>query len=321
MEIWSLLIFAVSLLILWKGGLLLVRGASGIASFTGIGPFLAGFTVVALGTSVPEFMVSLVATVMNSSDIAVGNMIGSNIANVGLVFGLTVLISPIVIDKEAWKEQKHPLAFLVLITFASYGFSREGFSIGRVEGVLLFFLLAVFFFVSYRKSREEKNRGLYGSQVYSGWKLIFYIVSGSALLAIGAYFVVSSAVNIAEQLGISELFIGVVVVALGTSLPELATSLAAAWKKEQSIVLGNIIGSSFFNLGYLGLIAVIRPIDVNQDMFGTTYEFWFLLALTVLFAVLVGKTQLTRNRIGKKKGALLLVVYIAFLYFVSGSFS
>lgn len=321
MEILNLLIFAASLAVLWKGAHFLVKGAAGIAKLTGMGAFFAGFTVVALGTSTPEFVVCLVAVMEGSSDIALGNMVGSNIANIGLIFGLTVLITPVVISREAWEEQQLPLVFLVLITFAAYGLSRVGFSIGRIEGVLLFLLLIIFLSVPYRGSRKEKNEVLSESQGGGGWKLLFYAVSGSVLLAVSAHFLVNSAVKIAGQLGISELFIGVTAVALGTSLPELGASLAAAWRKEQNIVVGNIIGSNFFNLGFLGLVAVIRPIKVNQAMFGKTSEFAFLMALTVLLVLLIGKARISGGSIGRKKGALLLIVYAAFLYFISGSLS
>lgn len=322
METLNLLIFAASLAVLWKGGLLLVKGAAGIAKLTGMGAFFAGFTVVALGTSTPEFVVCLVAAIEDSSDIAVGNMVGSNIANIGLIFGLTVLITPVVISKEAWKKQELPLVFLVLITFAAFGLSRVGFSIGRIEGVLLFLLLIIFLSVPYRGLRKERNEILSESQG-GGWKPLFYAVSGSVLLAVSAHFLVSSAIKIAGQFSISELFIGVTAVALGTSLPELGASLAAAWRKEQNIVVGNIIGSNFFNLGFLGLVAVIRPIKINQDMFGKTSEFAFLIALTVLLVLLIGKAKISGSgsSIGRKKGVLLLIVYAAFLYFISGSFS
>ncbi len=321
MEIFNLLFFIASLFVLWKGADFLVKGASGIATLTGMGPFFAGFTVVALGTSAPEFMVCLVAVIEGSSDIAVGNIVGSNIANIGLIFGLTVLISPVVMNKEAWEEQKLPLVFLVLITFAAYTVSRTGFFIGKGEGALLFFLLVVFLLVPYRKSREEKNEVSSVPQGNGGWKLLFYVVLGSVLLAGSAHFLVNSAIGIASQLGISELFVGVTAVAVGTSLPELGASLVAAWRKEQNIVVGNIIGSNFFNLGFLGLVAVIRRVDVNQNMFGNTSEFTFLILLTVIFTLLIGKTWIGQNRIGKKKGALLLIVYAAFLYFISGSLS
>ncbi len=322
MEILNLLIFAASFVGLWKGGDFLVKGASGIARLTSMGTFFAGFTVVALGTSMPEFMVCLVAALEGSSDLAIGNMIGSNIANIGLIFGLTALISPIVISREAWKEQRLPLVFLVLMTFAAYGLSRTGFSIGIGEGVVLFVLLALFLFVPYRRSMEEKNEALSAAQGDGGWKFLFYVISGSVLLAISAHFLVNSAIEIAVQIGISELFIGVTAVALGTSLPELSASLVAALRKEQNIVVGNIIGSNFFNLGYLGLVASIRPIQVKEQMLsGITSEFGFFILLTVLFVLLIGKTQISKNRVGKKKGALLLIVYAAFLYFISGSLS
>ena len=322
MEILNLLIFAASFVVLLKGAQLLIKCASGVATFTGMGPFFAGFIVVALGTSVPEFMVCLVAVIEGSSDIALGNMVGSNIANIGLIFGLTALISPVVINREAWGEQKLPLVFLLLITFAAYSLSRTDFSIVRWEGAILFFLLPILWFIRYRKSRVETNGTFSRPQgKENGWKLLGHMVLGSALLAGSAHFLVGSAIEIAAGLGISEVLIGVTAVALGTSLPELAASLAAAWKKEQDIVVGNIIGSNFFNLGYLGLVALISPIPVNREMFGNSSEFTFFILLTFLFVLLIGKTQISRNRIGKKKGALLLIGYAAFLYFISGSFS
>lgn len=322
MEILNLLIFVASLFVLWKGANFLVKGASGLAKITGMGAFFAGFIVVALGTSLPEFVVCLVAAIKGSSDIAIGNIVGSNIANIGLIFGLTALISPVVIAKEAWEEQRLPLIFLVIMTLAAYGLSRVGFSIGRGEGVLLFLLLIVFLSVPYKESMEEKSETSSAPLGEGGWKLLlFYTVLGSVLLAGSAHFLVNSAIKIASQLGVSELFIGVTAVAIGTSLPELGTSLVAAWRREQNIVVGNIIGSNFFNLGFLGLVAVIRPVDVNRDMFGYTSEFTFLILLTVIFTLLIGKTWISQNRIGKKKGAILLIVYAAFLYFISGSLS
>ncbi|MCY3986958.1 MAG: calcium/sodium antiporter [Candidatus Dadabacteria bacterium] len=321
MGILNLLIFTLSFVLLWKGGHLLVKGASGVATHTGMGSFFVGLIVVALGTSMPEFAVCLVAVIEGSSDIAVGNMVGSNIANIGLIFGLIALISPIVISRQAWVQQKFPLLFLLLMTFAAYGLSRSAFSIGRGEGMLLFLLLGILLFLPYKKSPEEKREILSRRQDNSVWKFLFYAVLGSLLLAGSAHFLVNSAREIALQIGVSELFIGVTAVALGTSLPELSTSFVAALRKEQNIVVGNIIGSNFFNLGYLGLVAVIRPVDINRSMFAKTSEFVFLIVFTVLLVCLIGKTQISRNSIGKKKGVLLLVVYASFLYFISGSLS
>ena len=321
MEILNLPTFVLSLVILWKGGHLLVKGAVGVAEASGLGSFFIGFTLVALATSAPEFLVCLIAALRNSSDIAIGNMVGSNIANIGLIFGLTALASPVAISKQAWKELRLPLLFLVLMTSAAYLLSRTGFFLKTKEGIFLFSMLAVFFFLTYKKSKEEKENP--PATTGRKWaKLLFFVVSGSVLLAAGAHFLVGSAIQIAKQFGISELFIGVVAVAIGTSLPELAASIVAAFKKEQNIVVGNIIGSNFFNLAFLGLVAAIQPVEVNKQMFGKFSEFTFVLLLTGIFAVFILKTQARgKSSIGREKGAFLLAVYAAFLYFIFGSLS
>lgn len=319
MEIQGLIIFILSFAVLWAGGRLLVDGASGIGTSFGLGSFFVGFTFVALGTSVPEFLVCLAAAFMGSSDIAVGNMVGSNIANMGLIFGLTVLISPVAVTAAAWNEQKSPLALLLILTFLAFALSRTGFSIERWEGVLLVLPVAAFVFFSV--GREELAKSGNAERGGSWTRFLLFVIAGSVLLAVGARLLVAEAVKIAAALGISELFIGVTVVALGTSLPELAAALAAAWNRQQEIVVGNIIGSNFFNLAFLGLVAVARPVDVNEKMFGDKPEFWFLLGLTVLLAFLVWETRLRKNRIDRKRGALLAVSYLAFVYFISGSLS
>lgn len=319
MEIQSLIIFILSFPILWAGGSFLVRGAAGIGAAFGLGSFFVGFTLVAFGTSVPEFLVCLAAAFMGSSDIAIGNMVGSNIANMGLIFGLTALISPVVMTATAWREQKSPLALLLILTFLAFALSRTGFSIGRWEGVLLVLPVAVFVFFSAGKEKlaESENAERDGNWT----RFLLFAIAGSVLLAVGAHLLVAEAVNMAATLGISELFIGAAVVALGTSLPELAASLAAAWNRQQEIVVGNIIGSNFFNLAFLGLVAVVRPVDVNEKMFGDKPEFWFLLGMTILFAFLVWETRLRKNRIGRKRGTLLAVSYLMFVYFISGLLS
>ncbi len=314
-------IFTLSLVLLWKGGNLLVKGASGMASSTGMGSFLAGFTLVALGTSFPEFLVCFMAAIKDSGDIAVGNMVGSNIANIGIILGAAAVISPIFISRSAWYEQKFPLAFLLMTTVAVCVFCYTGFSLGSKEGLVVFSALAAFLIFKFRESAEktEKSEPMPRQGTLG---LVFCLILGSALLALSAYFLVDAAVMIAEGLGISELFIGITAVALGTSLPELAAALAAAWKKEQDIVMGNIIGSNFFNLSFLGLVALVRPIKVQQKMFSLSdgFEFGFLILSTV---VLVGLIIRARNgkKIGRRQGAVLLAIYTAFLYFAVKSFS
>ena len=317
----DIVIFALSLALLWKGGHLLIKGASGMASSTGMGSFLVGFTLVAIGTSFPEFLVCLMATVKGSSDIAVGNMVGSNIANVGFILGATVIISPIFISKSAWREQKLSLVFLLIITLAVCVFCYTGFLLKNREGMVIFSALVAFLIFEFRKPTEkvEKSRPRPRQGVL---KLVSYLILGSAFLASGAYFLVDAAVRIAEGLGISELFIGVTVVAIGTSLPELAASLIAAWKREQDIVMGSIIGSNFFNLSFLGLVATVNPIQVQKKMFSFSeeFEFGFLVILTVALAGLIIKARDGR-KIGRWQGVVLLVIYAVFLYFATKSFS
>ena len=319
MEIPALLQFVLSLAMLWGGALFLVRGAVGVGKLLGWGPFFVGFALVALGTSAPELLVCLAAAFMGSSDIAVGNMVGSNVANIGLIFGLTVLASPVTVTAGAWKEQRPALALLLAVTLIAFAVGRTGFHMERWEGVLLLLPLAAYL-LRRRAGTEEETADSAPDGRRDAAKLVLCVVSGSALLAVGARVLVSEAMEIAAALGISELFVGAAVVAVGTSLPELAASVAAAWRREQDVVVGNIIGSNFFNLAFLGLVAAARPVDVREEMFGSKPQFWFLLGFTLLLALLMLKAAKTeRNRIGRTKGALVLALYAAFVWAISGS--
>lgn len=317
MEI-DLLLFAASLAMLWGGALLLVRGASGVGKLLGLGPFFVGFALVALGTSAPELLVCLAAAFMGSSDIAVGNMVGSNVANIGLIFGLTVLASPVTVTAGAWKEQRPALAFLLVVTLLAFAFGRTGFHMERWEGVVLLLPLAAYLLRRRANAEEEAGASAPGGGRGAA-KLVLCAVSGSALLAVGARVLVSEAMEIAASLGISELFVGAAAVAVGTSLPELAASLAAAWRREQDVVVGNIIGSNFFNLAFLGLVAAARPVEVRQEMFGSRPQFWFLAGFTLLLALAILGARGGRGRIGRRQGALALFAYAAFVWAISGS--
>ena len=256
---------------------------------------------------------------MGSSDIAVGNMVGSNIANIGLIFGLTVLASPVTVTAGAWKEQKPALALLLAVTLLAFAVGRTGFHMERWEGVLLLLPLAVYL-LRRRAGTGEETADSAPDGGRDAAKLALCVISGSALLAVGARVLVSEAMEIAAALGISELFVGAAVVAVGTSLPELAASIAAAWRREQDVVVGNIIGSNFFNLAFLGLVAAARPVEVRREMFGSKPQFWFLVGFTLLLALLMLKAAKTeRNRIGRTKGALVLALYAAFVWAISGS--
>ena len=320
MEIPDLLLFAASLAMLWKGGDFLVRGAVGVGKSLGLGSFFVGFALVALGTSVPELLVCLAAAFMGSSDIAVGNMVGSNVANIGLIFGLTVLVSPVAVTAEAWKEQKTPLALLLAVTLLAFALGRSGFHMDRWEGALLLVPLAAYLLL--RRGGSGEQTEVPARPAADGVaKHLLYAVGGAALLAVGAPVLVGEAMEIAEALGISEIFIGAAVVAVGTSLPELAASLAAAWRKEQDVVVGNIVGSNFFNLAFLGLVATARPVDVSPKMFAERPQFWFMAGLTILLALAILRVRGEKGRIGRKQGAFALLVYAAFVWAMSGSLS
>ena len=320
MEIPDLLLFAASLAMLWKGGDFLVRGAVGVGKLLGLGSFFVGFALVALGTSVPELLVCLAAAFMGSSDIAVGNMVGSNVANIGLIFGLTVLVSPVAVTAEAWKEQKTPLALLLAVTLLAFALGRSGFHMDRWEGALLLVPLAAYLLLR-RGGSGEKTEVPARPTADGAARHLLYAVGGAALLAVGAPVLVGEAMEIAAALGISEIFIGAAVVAVGTSLPELAASLAAAWRKEQDVVVGNIVGSNFFNLAFLGLAAVVRPMDVSAEMFAGRPQFWFMAGLTILLALAILRARGEKSRIGGKQGAFALLVYAAFVWAMSGSLS
>ena len=246
-------------------------------------------------------------------------MVGSNVANIGLIFGLTVLVSPVAVTAAAWKEQKTPLALLLAVTLLAFALGRSGFHMDRWEGALLLAPLAAYLLL--RRGGGEQTEGSARQAADGVAKHLLYAVGGAALLAVGAPVLVGEAMEIAEALGISEIFIGAAVVAVGTSLPELAASLAAAWRKEQDVVVGNIVGSNFFNLAFLGLVATARPVDVSPEMFAGRPQFWFMAGLTILLALAILRVRGEKGRIGRKQGAFALLVYAAFVWAMSGSLS
>ncbi|MEX2130607.1 MAG: calcium/sodium antiporter [Pseudohongiellaceae bacterium] len=313
-----LLIFAllfVGFLILTLGAELLVRGSSTLGLKLGISPLIIGLTVVAFGTSAPELAVSLDSALTGRSSIALGNVIGSNIANIGLILGIVAILCPVSIDQELVKKQI-PLLIGVSILMWLLLLDNE---LGVIDGVFLVAGLAGFLLVSYLQSARDKVAAellmvspIVGEPGKPTTYFIGMIILGLAMLVYGAHLFVESAVDMALLLGISEAVIGLSVVAVGTSIPELATSLVAAWKKESALAVGNIIGSNLFNiLGILGITAIIQPI-YGGDFH--VLDFLVMLAFAVVLLPFTWKSL----QINRLQGCMLLSGYAGYMVYIFG---
>ncbi|MFD1913076.1 calcium/sodium antiporter [Halodurantibacterium flavum] len=292
---------------LFAGGEFLVRGAVGIARRMALPPLLIGLTVVGFGTSTPELLVSVDAAMRGVPAIAIGNIVGSNIANILLILGLSALIWPIRVAGSTLRRDTAVMmaAAIVLVPVFAMGM------IARPAGLLLLAGLAAYLIHAYRHPGEDPAPddtpppGLAAS--------LFWVGAGLLALVFGARFLVDGAVAIARDLGASEAFIGLTIVAVGTSLPELATSLIAALRRQSEIAIGNVVGSNIFNvLGILGLTAVIAPVPVEPR--------FLTLDLPVMIVVSGALTALLllRPSVGRGMGVAMLVAYAAYIWIAQG---
>ncbi|WP_194776097.1 calcium/sodium antiporter [Pararhodonellum marinum] len=289
----------------------LVDGASSIAAKLGLSAGLIGLTVVAFGTSAPELLVSVTAALKGTSDIAIGNVIGSNISNITLVLGISALLFPIVFPKTVIKLD---YTFTLLTTLLFYGLAYNGI-ISLIEGivlVILFVLVNLYFFKKIKNTDPELSpEDAEKLKKAPLAKAIILVLIGIVGLYFGSDLAVESAVEIAQIYGISERVIGVTIIAIGTSLPELATSVLAALKKETDLALGNILGSNLMNvLSIIGITAIVKPIEVS-DLFLQTDFLWMIGFTIILFPIM-----LTGLKISRLEGGLLLVGYGLYLYFL-----
>ncbi len=252
------LLFTLGLVMLFFGGEYLVRGASNIARHFNLSPMVIGLTIVGFGTSAPELLVSIQAALEGQPAIAIGNVLGSNIANILLILGTTAAIAALMIPlRKVWRD----LGFMLLATAALWGMLLDGV-ITRTEGALLVAGLAIFMTVAFVYGKEEPDEMALPP---AGMPVsILQTLGGLVVLVIGARLLVDSATDIARTFGISEAVIGLTIVAVGTSLPELATSVVAAFRKQTEIAVGNVIGSNIFNIfSILGITALITPIPAD----------------------------------------------------------
>ena len=296
------LFVAIGLVGLFLGGDALVRGAVGVAQRLAMPPLLIGLTVVGFGTSMPELLVSVQAALGGAPALAVGNIVGSNLGNILLITGLSALIWPIRVSGGTLGRDT---AFMVAATLALVPLFWMGW-IGRPAGAALVIGLITYLVISYRTSQDTDAVAEDAGSTL--WKSLVWLAFGFTVLLVGARLLVDGSVNIARSFGVSEAFIGLTIVAIGTSLPELATSLAAAIKKHSEIAIGNIVGSNIFNLlGILGVTALVAPIPVETRFL--TFDLPVLIAATLVLTGLL----LWRPLIGRWIGAALLASYAVYI--------
>ncbi|MCX8084892.1 MAG: calcium/sodium antiporter [Calditerrivibrio sp.] len=310
-------LFAVGLVILIVGSDLLVRGASKLAISMGVSPLVVGLTVVAFGTSAPELAVSVKAAWSGFPDMAVGNVVGSNIANILLILGLSAMVAPVVVHTQVVR-QEIPVLVGTSALFACMALDGK---LSKFDGGLLFLLIIVYTIFLVRQSRKESKltQDEYAKQMPKSswddrlWVQVVLIIVGLVGLVWGADIAVKSAAKIAEFFGVSELIIGLTIVAVGTSLPEIATSVMAMVKGERDIAVGNVVGSNVFNiLSVLGLSSLVSPsvVTINRDIL--QFDLWIMLgAVFVLIPIVMSGMTILRW-----EGLSLLLFYASYIVFL-----
>ena len=295
------------LALLYYGGNYLVTSSVRLARVLKISPFAIGATVIAFGTSAPELAVALLASLEGNPELAMGNVIGSNIANIGLVLGLTALLTPLSIGPDRLRRESAPLLFASLL-IAVIAWNLE---INRSEGFFMFCLLGLYIWRSFSHKEDIVEEMEDEAPLFAGKDLYFQIlliIVGLGLLVGGAEFLVAGGVGIARNLGISEWFIGITIVAIGTSLPEIVSSMIAAKRGHGEMAIGNIFGSNIFNiLMVLGLTAIIHPLHINEPIQPD------LLITFAITGLLLGMIRFGNHSLGKLKGVVLILVYCVYI--------
>ncbi|MFC4720799.1 calcium/sodium antiporter [Geojedonia litorea] len=312
----SILLVFLGFVLLVVGGEFLVRSAVALSFKLKLSKLVIGMTVVSFATSAPELLVSLQAAISGSSDIALGNIIGSNVANIGLVLGITAIISPLVVERDFFRLN---WPVMMIMSVLLYVFLHDDNHLSAEEGLIFMTLLIFFLIILIRDSRIKTKISLEGLddslEQTSNFKITVWLLIGAFALYFGSEWLVDGAKQLALAFEVSEYAISVTVIAIGTSVPELAASVIAALKKEKAISLGNLIGSNIFNLAsVLGITAMISPITINPNSpeILSTNIFWMLgFAFIVLPLVLIPKLY----QFGRWKGFLLFGAYLVFVYY------
>ncbi|MGF1478755.1 MAG: calcium/sodium antiporter [Cyanophyceae cyanobacterium] len=305
----EILLILIGIALLYFGGEVLVNHSSRLALSLRLSPAVIGLTIVAFGTSSPELLATLTATLQGAPDMAVGNVVGSNIANLGLILGLSAIIFPLRASSQFIRRE---VPFMIFAVILLVPFSVDE-TINRVEGAILCGLLVLYLLYLFKNDAslgDDEFTQEYGQNKSVKWSVVG-VVAGIALLVAGAQSLVLGAVDLARNVGISERVIGLSIVAVGTSLPELASSLVAAMKREGNIVLGNLIGSNIFNvLGILGTTAVFNPIAVSANITG--FDLWIAIGISIVVLPLIS----TQLRIERWEGVILLATYVGYIVLI-----
>ena len=304
--------FVLGLVLLILGGDFLVKGSVALAIRMRVSMVVIGLTVVSFATSAPELIVSVYSALTGHPDMAIGNVIGSNIANISLVLGLTVLVYPLSFKKRLYQFDI-PVMLTACVLFAIFLFTNalleawEGFVFIVLLGLLTLYL------IQNSRKQELPSKEVHVHSI-SLFKLSFYIVFGGACLYFGSHFLVNGASGLAREIGLSERIISVSIVAFGTSVPELAASIIAALKKQKDLSIGNLIGSNIFNvLAVLGITSVVKPIAV-LDQSLLTNDIWWMLGISVLLYPLMFLFK--KDHFGRVEGVVLLMVYTTYIWFL-----
>lgn len=301
----NILLLIIGFAMLVKGADWFVDGAAGIASKLKIPQLVIGLTIVAMGTSAPEAAVSITASLKGNSGIAIGNVVGSNILNVLLILSITALIVNVAIQKSTLMVE---IPYMIVITLVLMGMGMTGGQVSRPEGGILWVLFIAYFGYMFYLTKNKKDEEV--EEKRSGWKLLLFMVIGIVLIVMGSNFTVDGATEIARAIGISERFIGLTIVAFGTSLPELVTSVTAAKKGNADIAIGNIVGSNIFNILFiLGTTALITPIP---------YESAFLIdgAVAVATGIVLWLAVFRKLELRRGWGIIMLCLYAAYFIYL-----
>lgn len=303
-----IILFIAGLAFLLKGADILVVYSSKLARHYHVSPFVIGMTIIAFGTSLPELSVNVISVLSGSDDLALGNIVGSNIANIGLVLGIAALLMPLAVKEKAVKNQ---ILFMIFVSFLFFVMAQD--TLTRLDGTILLVVFSAFLYFTLKSkkrpsflAKQAKNVGNRGDVR----KYIIFIVLGLAGVILGGRFLVDSAVQLAMSFGISEAIIGVTVVAVGTSLPELMVSAVAALKKEPEISVGNIVGSNTFNILFImGLSSLLAPISAGGMQINMLVMIFFAVAMLPIF--------FRGMKMGRRTGFAMIVLYVAYLSYIA----